>query len=67
MNDDTTEELVTVLRPGNEHDVTYLSPAGAVRFLEGRAHNVPLEVARAMVGPGWIIKPQTQLQRTTKG
>ncbi len=58
------EELVTVLRPGNENDVTYLSPAGGVRFVEGRAHDVPFAVARAIVGPGWIIKPQTKLQRT---
>ena len=59
----TTEELVTLCRPGNEKDVTYLGAAGAVRFVEGRA-SVPLSVAREMAGPGWSIEPHVKLKET---
>ncbi|MDP9486497.1 MAG: hypothetical protein M3Q49_12075 [Actinomycetota bacterium] len=58
------EELVTLARPGGERDVVLFTAHGPVRFLEGRAHNVPLSVARELAGPGWSIEPLVTLQRT---
>ncbi len=53
------EELVTVCKPGDEKDVTYLSEVGPIRFVEGKAYGVPLSVARKLAGgrPGWTIEP----------
>ncbi len=72
MNVPTTEDpaggvLVTLAKPGGERDVTLLTAAGPIRFLEGRAHNVPLPVARELAGPGWSIEPPVTLQRTDEG
>ncbi len=72
MNVPTTEglaaeERVTLVKPGAEKDVTYLTTAGAIRFVEGRAHDVPLAVARELAGPGWSIEPPVTLQRTDEG
>ena len=52
------DELVTVAKPG-ETDVTYLSEVGEVRFVGGKAHGVPLSVARKLVQgrAGWVIEP----------
>ncbi len=58
------EELVTLARPGGERDATVFTAAGPIRFLEGRAHNVPLSVARELAEPGWSIEPLVMLQRT---
>ncbi len=49
--------LVTVVKPGGEKDITLLTEAGPIRFLEGRAHGVPLPVALKLVSPGWAIEP----------
>ncbi len=57
------EELVTLAKPGVEKDVTYLTMAGAIRFVEGRAR-VPLSVAEELAGPGWSIEPQVTLKET---
>jgi hypothetical protein len=53
------EELVTVAGPADQRDVTYVSEAGPIRFLEGRAYGVPLSVARKLAEgrPGWTIEP----------
>jgi hypothetical protein len=61
-----TEELVTLARPGGEKDVTLLSEFGGIRFLEGRAHGVPLRVALKLAGPGWAIEPPARLEQTHK-
>ncbi len=61
------EELVTLARPGGEKDVTLLTAHGPVRFLEGRAHGVPLSVARELAGVGWSIELPVTLQRTDEG
>ncbi len=55
---DLGEELVTVCKPGGEKDVTYVSAAGPIRFLEGKAR-VPLSVARQLAAgrSGWTIEP----------
>ena len=54
-----TEALVTVAKPGDEKDVTYLSEVGEVRFVEGKAHGVPLSVARKLANGrvGWVVEP----------
>ncbi len=65
--DHAGEELVTLAKPGGERDVTLFTAHGPVRFLEGRAHGVPLSVARELAGPGWTIEPQATLQRTDEG
>ena len=61
------DPLVTLARPGPEKDVTYLSPAGPIRFLEGRADGVPLSAALELAGPGWAIEPRPALQKTDEG
>ncbi len=61
------EELVTLAKPGGEKEVTLFTASGPIRFLEGRAHNVPLSVARELAGPGWSIEPLVTLQRTDEG
>jgi hypothetical protein len=58
------EELVNLLKPGPERDVTYLSAAGEIRFVEGRAEGVPLSVARELAGPSWSIEPRPVLEGT---
>jgi hypothetical protein len=58
------EELVTLVRPGGERDVTLFTAHGPVRFLEGRAHDVPLSVARELAAAGWTIEPQATLKET---
>ncbi len=55
------EELVTLAKPGEERDITLLTAAGPIRFLEGRAR-VPLSVARELAGPGWTIEPLVKLK-----
>ncbi len=55
-------ELVTLARPGGERDVVLFTAHGPVRFLEGRAHDVPLSVARELAGPGWSIEPLVKLK-----
>jgi hypothetical protein len=55
------EEFVTLVRPGEERDITLLTAHGHVRFLEGRAR-VPLAVARELAGPGWTIEPLVKLK-----
>jgi hypothetical protein len=59
------EELVTVAKPGEEKDVTYLSEAGPIRFSEGKAYGVSLSVARKLADgrPGWTIEPVPRLTR----
>lgn len=59
-------ETVTLVKPGGEKDVTYLSAAGPIRFLEGRAEGVPLPVARELAGPGWSIEPRPTLKETDR-
>ncbi len=61
MEDLTGAELVTLVRPGAETDIVYLSAFGPVSFREGRAI-VPLAIAREMAGPGWSIEPQVKLR-----
>ncbi len=56
------EELVTLAKPGGERDVTLFTAAGPLRFLEGRARDVPLAVARELAGPGWTIEPLVKLK-----
>ncbi len=52
------EELVTLVRPGGEHDITLLSTAGAIRFVEGRSvQGVPLHIAQELARWGWLIEP----------
>ena len=52
------EELVTLVRPGGEKDVTLFTEAGPIRFLEGRARNVPLPLAEELARqPGWTVEP----------
>ncbi len=58
------EELVTLAKPGGEKEVTLFTASGPIRFIEGRAHGVPLSVARELAGPGWSIEPLVKLQRT---
>ncbi len=55
-------ELVILARPGGERDITLLTAYGPIRFLEGRAHNVPLSIARELAGPGWTIEPLVKLK-----
>ena len=59
------EELVTIARPADVKDTTYYSEAGPLRFLEGRAHGVPLSVARKVAAgrPGWTIEPAPRPRR----
>lgn len=56
------EELVTLARPGGERDVTLLTAHGPIRFVEGRAHNVPLSIAQDLAGAGWSIEPAAKLK-----
>ncbi len=56
------EPLVTLAKPGGERDVTLLTAHGPIRFLEGRAHDVPLSVAHELAGPGWTIEPLVKLK-----
>lgn len=56
------EEFVTLAKPGGEKDVTLFAAAGPIRFLEGRAHGVPLSVALELAGPGWSIEPRANLK-----
>jgi len=58
------EEPVTLARPGGERDVILLSEFGPIRFLEGRAHGVPLRVALRLAGPGWAVEPPARLEQT---
>ena len=53
------EELVTLAKPADEKDVTYFSEVGPLRFIEGKAHGVPLSVAGKLAAgrPGWTIEP----------
>ncbi len=63
---DPEEELVTLAGPADQKDVTYLTGAGPLRFLEGRStHGVPLRIARELAGPGWQIEPLVVLQEGT--
>ena len=62
----SVEELVTLAKPGGEKDVTLFTAAGPIRFVEDRAHGVPLSVARGLAGPGWSIEPHVTLQRTDR-
>ncbi|MDP9486064.1 MAG: hypothetical protein M3Q49_09825 [Actinomycetota bacterium] len=56
------EPLVSLAKPGEERDVILVTAAGPIRFLEGRAHDVPLSVARELAGPGWTIEPLVKLK-----
>jgi hypothetical protein len=56
------EELVTLAKPGEQRDVTLVTAAGPIRFLEGRAHDVPLSVARELAGPGWVLELPVKLK-----
>jgi hypothetical protein len=62
----TEEELVTIAKPADAKDATYLSEVGPLRFLEGRTYSVPLSVARKVAAgrPGWTIEPAPKLRRT---
>ncbi len=58
------EELVALVGPADQKDVTYLTEAGPIRFVEGRAR-VPLSVARKLARaprPGWLIEPRPLLK-----
>ncbi len=62
---DPQEELVVLVRPGNEHDITLLSAAGPIRFVQSRSvEGVPLSVARELAGPGWWIEPYEEYERS---
>ncbi len=53
----SNEELVTVAGPADHKDVVYFSEAGPIRFVEGKAHWVPLSVAEKIANrPGWVIE-----------
>ncbi len=59
------EELVALVMPVVAKDVTYLSTAGEIRFVEGRSvRGVPLSVARDLAGPGWWIEPLATDERS---
>ncbi len=60
----TNEELVTLAKPADEKDTIYLSAVGPLRFVEGKAHRVPLSVARKLADgrPGWTIEPAPRLK-----
>ncbi len=63
---DPGEERVVLVRPGGEHDITLLTTAGAIRFVEGRSiRAIPLSVAKELAGPGWQIEPLVVLQEGT--
>ncbi len=65
---DPEEELVTLAGPADQKDVTYLTGAGPLRFLEGRStHGVPLRVARELAArPGWWLEPLATDEGGTK-
>ncbi len=65
--DPAGEPLVSLAKPGGERDVTLFTAHGPVRFLEGRAHGVPLSVARELAGPGWTIEPLVKLKASDEG
>ncbi len=52
------EELVTLVGPADQKDVTYLTGAGPIRLIDGKAHGVPLSVARKLAEGrrGWLIE-----------
>jgi hypothetical protein len=64
MTEVSDEELVTVVKPADEKDVIYISEAGPLPFVEGRAHGGPLSAARKLAAarPGWLIEPVPRLR-----